>query len=322
MNLAQLGSRGKDASAEQAVQAAGADRSLTLLAEGAALNMPDVDPEIYKGFRGKVSTLAMQMPDRLPESEKLLYIRTIVKEFENYRGVTETMLRNRQIGWRTLVSALLNELLANLGIDSVSPTALPLVNKVSNLSTAEEIESYSAWVHEFLHPGGAAAPAAAGHAASLRTADRSTANDNAAGLRGGGAAVDHVKRVKQGGGKGFVALFRLSFLDVISERFGMEAVEDCIMAVSAYLTQSLRSGDAVYHWSDSSLLGVLENRANQQIATAELGRIVSQNREITISVSKRAVMLRIPIEFELIPIDRLQNAEDLLRISGNKAVKW
>jgi hypothetical protein len=55
--------------------------------------------------------------------------------------------------------------------------------------------------------------------------------------------------------------------------------------------------------------------------TAELDRIISQNRESSINVSGRAIMLRIPISFELTPINRLRNAEDVLKISALHAAK-
>jgi GGDEF domain-containing protein len=117
------------------------------------------------------------------------------------------------------------------------------------------------------------------------------------------------------GGKGSIVLFRLSCLNMINQRFGPEAVEDCLMAVAAFLTQSLHSDDAIYHWSDSSLLAILQGRANEQILTAELERIAFQNRETSVNLGGRATMLRIPISFDLTPIERLQSADDLCKIT-------
>ena len=119
----------------------------------------------------------------------------------------------------------------------------------------------------------------------------------------------------ESGAKAFVVLFRLSCLNMINQRFGSEPVEDCLMAVSAFLTESLHSDDAIYHWSDSSLLAVLLGRANDQILTAELERIAMQNRETTVNIGGRATMLRIPITFDLIPIERLKSADDLYKIT-------
>jgi GGDEF domain-containing protein len=118
--------------------------------------------------------------------------------------------------------------------------------------------------------------------------------------------------------EGFIVLFRLSCLEIVSQRFGPEAVEDCLMAVSAYLTAGLDSNDAIYHWSDSALLAILQGRSNELILTAELERILAQNRESSICIAGRAIMLRIPISFHVTPINRLHSPDDLLRISARQ----
>jgi hypothetical protein len=109
---------------------------------------------------------------------------------------------------------------------------------------------------------------------------------------------------------------------MIGERFGAEAVQDSLMAVSAFLTHSLRSDDAVYHWSDSSLLAILQTPVSVPILTAAMRRIVDNNRDITIRIGGRTVMLRIPLEFEVTPIDQLRTAEDLHKLSAPSARKW
>jgi len=131
-----------------------------------------------------------------------------------------------------------------------------------------------------------------------------------------------VRTIMERGGSGFVALVRLSCLQVINQRFGTEAVEDCLMAVSAFLTSSLHSEDAIYHWNDSSLLAVLQGRPSEPILAAELQRIASQNRDSSIQVAGRTIMLRIPLAFELTPINRLRSADDLYRITTQETRNW
>ena len=297
------------------------DRCLTLMVEGAALNMPEIDEGTYKAFRKKVSEDAMQVPDRLPIDDKLAQIQAIVREFESYRKGAEGELKERLKGWRALVSMQLQELLERVGLDAGSTDAVPLVAKIAGLETGEEIQAYRERLKEFLHPAGAEQGIPVG-ASKLKAADRTTENDNAAGLRGGGAAVDRVQRIMEHGGTGFIALFRLGCLETISQRFGTEAVQDSIMAASSFLTANLRSDDTIFHWSDSSLLIVLEGRANEQILAAELQRVVAQNREITVTIEGRTVMLRIPLDFVLTPISFLHSAEDLYKLSPKPATQW
>jgi hypothetical protein len=220
-----------------------AERWLSLLVEGAAAGVPEVDAESYRVFRAKVEELARQLPDRLPDEEKLALIRSILGEFESYRNGAEEAVREQQAGWRNAVATLLGELLANLAVDPASAEAAPLLQQVKKLATGGEITAWREKLNLYLHPSDGRGPAQ-DLAARLRAADCSTENDNAAGLRGGGSAVEHVRKIMSKGGDGFVVLFRLSCLDVISQRFGPEAVEDCLMAVSAFLTSGLQSDDA------------------------------------------------------------------------------
>jgi GGDEF domain-containing protein len=314
MNLRQMtGLGGSNATEKKPVELPNPERVLTLVVEGTALGVPEVDAETYKEFRANVARLALQLPDRLPEEEKLAQMRLVLREFENYRSRSEAEVRNRTTAWRAVVSFLFRELLRSLGIDASASNPAGLLRKLAGVTSAQSTQEFHDRLEAFLHPAGAeSAPA---EASQFRTADHSTENLNASGLRGGGSAIEHVKRLLESGDKAFIVLFRLSCLNMINQRFGPEAVEDCLMAVSAFLTQSLNSDDAIYHWSDSSLLAILQGRANDQILTAELDRIAMQNRETTVNIGGRPTMLRIPITFDLTPIERLKTADDLYKIT-------
>jgi GGDEF domain-containing protein len=314
MNFRQITALGQPQSSDGKVAGLqNPERFLTLVVEGAALGVPEIDESSYKEFRGNVSKLSLQLPDRLPDEEKLAQIRTVLHEFENYRRGGEEELRNRTAAWRLLAAFLFKDLLRSLGIDPAAVRADQLLRKISSAAAAQNVEDLHCQLDSFLHPAGAdSAPA---EASQFRVADHSTANDNAAGLRGGGSAIARLKGIMESGGRGFIVLFRLTCLSMINQRFGPEAVEDCLMAVAAFLTQSLHSDDSIYHWSDSSLLAILQGRANEQILNAELERIAFQNRETSVNIGGRSTMLRIPIIFDLTAIDRLQSADDLYKIT-------
>jgi len=321
MNFRQTTSQGKVTNTEREHPAeSGVERSLTLLAEGTAVNMLSINPSEYAEFRGKVSQLAPQMREGLPDADKLALVRSVLHEFEHYRNLSEDALRDRLSGWRMLVSKLLVDLLTRTGIDPASTDAQPLVRRVASLLTVEEIQGFVLQLTDFFRLSGVDSKAS--RAAHLAVVDRTTANDNATGLRGGGTALKHVGKIIDGNGGGYVVLFHLNCLDMIGERFGMDAVQDSLMAVSAFLSHSLRSDDAIYHWTNSSLLAVLQTPVSVPILTAAMRRIVDNNRDITIQVGGRMVMLRVPLEFEITPISRLRTAEDLHKLSAPSANKW
>ena len=312
MSLRQIAPGSKGSSGE-AADSANPERCLTLLAEGAAINTPEIDAAAYQVFRANVGRLGMQLRDRMPDGEKLAQIRTILHEFEKYRENSDAALRECAASWRGLVSLLFSDLLASLAEGIESPHAAELRDEIPGLATVEDLQSWRKKAEMFFHPLNADGKPQG--LASAKTANRSTANDNASGLCGGGSAVEDLKKIMARGGGGFIALFKLSCLDMISQRFGEAAVEDSLMAVSAFLIANLQSDDVMYHWNDSSLLAILQGRPSEQILAAELQRISSQNRESSINVAGRNIMLRIPLAFELTPINRLREAEDLYRLS-------
>lgn len=288
---------------------ANAERYLTLLAEGMAANVPHCDPVGYEAFRANVTNISRRMPDRISDEEKLACIRALLREFETYRGMAEKTISDRQASWRVLVATMLEELFTSLGMAISSPSARPIVEPIERLNTATEIDNYCHALRAFLHPQHSADAAADG---TLHADSKMPSND-AVGLPGRSDAVKYLSRVMEDEQQGFVVFFYLSCLDVIGERFSIAAVEDCLMAVSSYLTQCLQNDDRIFHWSDSSLLAILLNRPSQRIVTVELQRMANQNRDITINVNGRLVMLRIPLTFELTPIQQLKSADEICR---------
>jgi GGDEF domain-containing protein len=184
---------------------------------------------------------------------------------------------------------------------------------IATATSEQSLQDLRERLEAYLHPAGTSSSPV--EASQLKKSDFSTANDNAAGLRGGGSAIEDLKKLMEKNNQGSVVIFRLSCLNMISQRFGPEAVEDCLMAVAAFLTERLHADDTIYHWSDSSLLAILQGRPNEQILNSELERISMQNRETTVSIGGHCTMLRIPLTFDVTPIERLKSSEDLNKIS-------
>ena len=90
--------------------------------EGAATGIPEIGEQSYRAFRSKIEVLSRQLPDRLPDEEKLALIRAILHEFESYRNSAETTMREQLAGWRALLATLLAELSAALDSTRHHPT--------------------------------------------------------------------------------------------------------------------------------------------------------------------------------------------------------
>ena len=302
--------------ADDAAGSAAARRALGLLLEGAAINFVQPDPDAYSRMRSAILRDSIRLAEPQSESDLLQSVQAIIREFDAYRTHTEATFEARQKEWRHVVASL-TVILAEQGRveqESEEWTAARLA--LTSAVTAQEIQSLREQLQRTLSRTGA--EVAARQAELDEEQDRSVANDNAAGLRGGGAAIEHVRKMIAESRLGYIGLFRLSCLDVVGERFGQEGIQDCLMAVSAFLIENLRAEDSVYHWSESSLLTVCDRKVREDILSAELNRVLQRNRDFTIQIGGSTIMLRIPIELELFPIDVFQSADDLQKIPARR----
>jgi GGDEF domain-containing protein len=290
-----------------------AERCVTLLLEAAMLKAPEIDAASYREFRTSLNRLALQLPDPGTPDDKLTLLRMMAHEFENYYSESAKALRERVTAWRSLTARMARELVTLLGVPVTEPNVALLLKQAADLTTVEEIQGFRGLLESLLRP--TTTPATAEVAALEKSADRSTSNDNAVGLPGSGAAVKRIEEIIARGGRGFIVLFRLSCLEVIRQRFGPDAMQDAVMAVSSFLTSSLHGDDAIFHWSDAALLAVLQGRASEQILAAELQRLVMANRDTNVNIGGRNIMVRIPISFDMTSIERLRSAEDLFQLS-------
>ena len=291
-------------------------RGLGLLVEGVAINQPQIDLSAYRRFRSAILRDSIRLSEPQSETDLLGTIAAIVHEFETYRQESESAVEARQNEWRHLTGMLWNMLAQRDSGDLSSRSAETVAANLASAVTVEEIESLRATLQALFQL--ASEDHTIRQAIEDEEQDRSTANDNAAGLRGGGAAIEHVRAMLAASRPGYVGFFRLSCLDVVGERFGPEGIQDCLMAVSAFLIQNMRAEDTVYHWSESSLLAVCDRKVREDMVAAELNRVLARNRDFTINIGDRAIMLRIPIELQLFPVNHFESADDLQKLSASR----
>lgn len=291
------------------------DPGLRMLTRDISSSAPEADQKLNRVFHANIASLARQFPGGISDTEKMSMIHSILSEFDAYRTNSETAFREQLTCWSDVVSMLFNELLHWHGISPESQPAAEIIDTAKRLTSAREIQEWGRHLYEFLHPIDRNSPVDTS-TARLRATDPSSTNDNPAGLNGGGAALEQLRKIKQENRHAYIVFFHLSCLDVISKRFGQEVIEDCLMAIAANLTAHLPSTDQVYHWSDATLLAIVPRRISEIMLSAQLEHIVAQSCENAIQIDDRSVMIRVPINFDIISIHRLHKPEDLLRLSA------
>lgn len=294
-------------------------RALGLLLEGICINLPQIDPEAYRRFRNDILRDSMRITEPQREAGLLNITADLIREFESYRGTLETAMERREKEWRQLVLMLVNCIGLWLRTEQKAEPLSAVLHAVTEASTSDEIQALHQRLQLFISQGEDVQQKRLAKAAEEK--DVSTGNDNVAGLRGGGAAVEHVRRMIAESKSGYISLFQLNCLDVVGERFGPEGIQDCVIAVASFLIESLRSEDVIYHWSESTLLSVCERKIREEILIAELNRVLARNRDFTIQIGDRTIMVRIPIEVKVFPLSSFTSAEDLQNLSTNRTRK-
>lgn len=289
-----------------------ADRRLIQLTQELSQVMPILDAQANHRLRNEISTLLQQFTAKTSEAEKNQLTHGILSAFESYAHRTENARHDQIACLHETITMLFYSLLRQQNVAPDHPAAAALVERIRHLSSCQDIQTWKTSVDRFLHP--VQDPPEDAFFAALNTTDTSSNNDNPFGLFGGGAAIEYLRAHMKEKQSGFIVLFHLSCLDVIRMRFGQEAVEDCLISVAANFTASLQSKDRIYHWSDASLLAILQSRPSKIILNAELEHIVEQHRESTITIAGRSIMVRLPITFEIYPVHLLKEPEDLLQI--------
>jgi GGDEF domain-containing protein len=287
-------------------------KAAAMLLEGIAASQVVLDLAAARNFRSAILRSPLNLPELLPEQELTTEVKNVVREFERYRTAIELTLKERHNEWRLTVSQLAHLLAGYNRIDQSSDKWTGICVQLTSATAAEEIEAMRQKLMQLFQS--LETQSATRRAIEVGKQDMSKANHNAAGLRGGGAAIEQVQRLMTEGKVFCVGIFRLNCLDVVGERFGQEGIQDCLMAVAAFLTQNLSSDDSIYHWSESSLVVLCERRIREDMLNAEWNRVLARNRDFTIRIGGRNIMLRIPIALELIPVSQLNSADDLQRL--------
>lgn len=291
-----------------------ADRRLVQLTQELALAMPLLDAQANQQLHDEIDSLLQQFTAKTSEAEKNQLAHRILAGFEAYAHHAENTRHDQIVCWHETITMLFYSLLRLQSISLDHPAVIALLERIKHLSSSRDIQEWKNAVSSFLHP--AQDPPEDAFSSALHATDTSSNNDNPFGLFGGGAAIEWLRTYMQEKRSGFIVFFHLFCLDVIRMRFGQEAVEDCLITVAANFTTSLQNKDRIYHWSDASLLAILQDRPSEIILNAELEHIVAQHRESTIKIAGRSIMIRLPITFEIYPIRRLRDPEDLFQTFG------
>lgn len=107
------------------------------------------------------------------------------------------------------------------------------------------------------------------------------------------AAEEDLQQLMDTHANAFVAVFRMSGLDVVNARYGHEIGNEILRHFAAHLSSTIRAGDRIYRWNGQSFVVVLPRRELIGKSPPEMERAANANLEREFLTRNRAVLLPI-----------------------------
>jgi CheY-like chemotaxis protein len=133
----------------------------------------------------------------------------------------------------------------------------------------------------------------------------------AQGLPGGGEAREYLDSLFRGARVGYVALIKLTILEIIEDRYGTEAAEDYVRSTVEFLKKALSPGDRLFHWSRGVLMIVVGRQLSAVSMRTEIARLMQDRRETITEAGGRKIMVAAPTAFDLIGLSGFANFDEL-----------
>ena len=131
------------------------------------------------------------------------------------------------------------------------------------------------------------------------------------GLRGASEARACVDALFSGTRKGYVALIKLTILEIIEDRYGAEAAADYVRRTVEFLKESLSQNDELFHWCRDVLMIVVGRQLSPVAMRVEIARLMQDRREAITEASGRQIMVAAPTTFDLMPVSGFSDSDEM-----------
>jgi ActR/RegA family two-component response regulator len=118
----------------------------------------------------------------------------------------------------------------------------------------------------------------------------------------------------------YVVLVKLTALPIIEERYGAEARTKYAQSTAQFLLHALTANDRLFHWSRDVLMMVVKRPVSVASVRMEITRLLLDQREYTIEVSGRRIMLAAPTTFDPLPVSKFSTFDDMLAAFDAKLI--
>lgn len=292
-------------------------RMISLLLEAIRLHAVVGEPDEHRRFQEDIVRLENKLQQDFTPQQVLVVAGAVAKTLENYNQRTTRFIRMQSAELQGML-AMLTETVAAISAGSERTiTRLQSIEKqLERASMLEDIRALKSKLSECLlavrEEARQQREETARTIAELRNEiKRAQQRQNAiAHPRRSEAAQDlgraeaeaALARAIEQRLHAYAAIFVLERYDLISGRFGPNAAEQLAGFFRHHLAQGILSSDAVFRWSHSSFLVLMEHTGSLDEVRAEVHRVASMRLEWTLQIGTRTVLLPVSSRWMVIPV--------------------
>ena len=290
------------------------NRVVSLLLQGISLHAFQFDPAATEAFQLSIRKLRLELEKVDDEDSALLLAGAAIRLLEENSAATEAHLQARQNELEKTIALLSDGLLEVSGASEETMVGIKEIER--DIARTKGIGALAAGRSRLAAAvAGIREAALSGnppdHAAQVETAAAGL-TDGVTGLPDfvhGAAAISEVWSHRK---DYFAGIFAAERLETINMRFGFQAGDQVLQALSHHVIQQSMPGDQLFRWRGPCILALLRRRVPEPHVAAEMARTAVSRLEHSLSIRDRDAIVSISTAWNLFPLGAAKNPEQLI----------
>jgi GGDEF domain-containing protein len=295
-------------------------RCIALLMEGVRLHTCNEDDAFAPPFNRLMRQLGTQLDAAKDDAEILGVITAAIDGMKNVRRESNALITQSREESKLLSRLLLTGLIDSLTLHKPETAEIvaAMGPEFERAKTPEEIKAFRVKLENVYSPDASKSgkPEVAVDVKQKKWNEREVeaeTADSPTGLHGRVTAKERIASAYSNRSSSFIVVFVLDGYGVIERQYGADAAQDCLIAASNYLLQSLEANDPLFHWDRNALVAIVGREGKQQKDVCiEMLRICSARPQQSIRVGQRIVLAAMSIKPFVVATHEIEAQEELL----------
>jgi GGDEF domain-containing protein len=300
----------------------GLNRILSLFLRGIAQHAYEPDAAASALFQNSIRRLRQQLDLVEDEDSALLLAAAAIRALEDNTRAADAHLQARQNEFEKVIAVLCDTLLDVTGASEETMVEIKEIER--DIARSRETETLEAAGLRM-----AAAVSVIRDAALTRSSSQNETEDVAPGeIDGatglpdslhGAAAISAVWNYRA---DYYAAIFAAERLETINARFGLEAGDQVLHALSNHIAQHSQPGDQLFRWKGPCVVSILQRRLPRIHVTTEVARTGAAHFEHVLSIKDRDAIVSVSTASCVFPLSASRTVKELIsRLDGFAATR-